>query len=420
MEKKFILIATLMLAFMLASVQAVQAAECARSGTTMLITYSPNDLNVGEEFNLTFIDLFKGVGEQATLNYPSSLSIISGTESVTLLDYGTGEGYFTWRMNSTAPGNHTVYVNVSYEGPCNVTRVIEIQPSVNAPNIVLNYIGTQGNIIANQDKTWILMLKNIGTGTAYNVGGWTDLGKVIDTFSYGTIEAGNITTKEFNINTDNCGMLTLKSTANYEDEFGYNYLPSHINRSINVVGSDLEITDFDVSDTSIRKGKTLKFYVTVENKDRSTAINATDAIVKIYKDDDLIETIDLGDIDKGETASGEASWKVKGKTGKATIKAVVDSDNECGNWDNDETVKVKILKEKEEEEQIWPEPEEEEEKKEEKEEPTIPAVPEEAEEDLVAIATIAIALEIIALALVIIYLAKRKKRYRKIKELKFK
>lgn len=417
-KNKFILMIIALMLIVIATTSAL-AAECSRSGNTMLITYSPNDLNVGEEFNLTYYDLFGGASQLATLNYPASL-VNSGIDTVTLIDDGFGGGYWTWKMNSTAPGNHTIYINISYEeGGCNITRSIEIQSTLEAPNISLSYITIPGDLIANQNNVFSLIMNNTGIGTAYNVNGWSALRGVIDTFLYPTIEAGNSTTRDFNVRTDVCGLSTLESTVNYQDNFGFNYQPSHISTSVNVVGSDLEIAEFDVSDTEIKKGKTLEFDVAVENNARSETINATDVVVKIYRDNDLVETINLGDIERSSSASGSGSWKVTGKTGTVKIKAVVDSDNECSNWDNnEESIRIKVIKaedDDEEEETWWPEPEEEEE---EEEEPTTPIIPPtEPEEDFGAIAGVAIALEIIALALVIVYLVKRQKRrkFRKIK-----
>lgn len=341
---QFIGFAILMAA--LACFATAQAAECSRSNDTMFITYSPNDLNVGEDFNLTFYDLFGGAGQQVTLHYPATLTRLSASDTVTLTDDGFGGSYYTWRMNSSSAGNHSVYVTLDYEaeGTCNVTRTITIQGPLHMPNITLSYNIT-GDITANQDKQASLILENVGVGAAYNVSGWTTFNTVIDTFSHPVIAPGSSAARDFEINTNMCGTSTLESTVNYLDNFGYGYPPSHITASINVVGSDLSLTSFTVDDDKVEKGELVKFEVKVKNVARSSTINASDAIVKIYKGDDVVEEIELDDIEAGDTVTGKGSWRASG-SGTIELTAVVDSDNECSNWDNNEkSVEIKVERE---------------------------------------------------------------------------
>ena len=392
----------------LLAISAVQAAECSRSNNTMLITYSPSDLNVGEEFNLSFIDLFDGANQQVTLHYPSAIQRLSASDTITLTNDGSGGGYYTWRMNSSAPGDHTVYITASYEN-CNVTRIIQIQTTLLMPQINISY-GTIGDIIANQRTTLSLIINSTGAGTAYNVTGWTNFGSVIDTFTYPELATGSSTTRDFSIETATCGNANIDSTVNYQDNFGYKYQPSHISQTVNVKGSDLVIEEFAVSDDKVEKGDMVEFTVKVRNNAGSNLIDATNAVVKLYRGSDLIETIDLGDIDSGSSKSDTVKWKA-GKAGTATITAVVDSDNECSNWDNnEETLSITIKKADEEDVTPQPQPEEQLKPQQPHQQPQQQQQPEETKEDGFEWIYMTIGLEVIVLALSMVYVAKTKRR----------
>lgn len=336
MKTKILLFA--LAAVLLASIgtASVLADECAGSGTNILITYSPSDLYVGTEFNLNYYDMFAGANQQVTLSYPSELQMISANATVTLADDGFGGGYYTWRMNSTAPGNRTVYVTAHYQSDCNVTRTITILGPKETPVINLSYILPSGDVIARQTKLTQLIIANTGNATAYNVTGWTNLGSVTDTLTYSQIAANSSVTRDFNISTATCGNVPIESTVNYQNIYGYRYPPSHVTGTLSVIGSDLEIEDFAVSDDSVDKGKTVEFSVSVKNNAKDHTTDATNAKVKIYSGSELLETISLGSIATGNSKSGTAKWKTSGKTGDTTIKAVVESDNACSNY-NDNT-----------------------------------------------------------------------------------
>jgi hypothetical protein len=411
-------------ALLIASISGVYADECAESGTNLMITYSPSDLYVANEFNLTYHDLFAGTGQQVTLNFPSTLSLVSGTATVMLTYDGVSGSEHTWRMNSSAPGNHIVYVTAHYASDCNVTREIVVLGPNETPVLALNYIIPMGDVIAKQTKLAQLVITNTGNATAYNVTGWTDLSKTIDTFTYSDIAKGSSATRNFSINTANCSDIDLISTANYQNIYGYRYLPSHVNSIIHVVGSDVAIDEFESSKDTVERGKTVEFTVKVRNTARTNTISASNTVVKIYRGSTLLKEIDLGSITPGDSKTDSVSWKASGTTGEATIKAVVDSDNECDNYNSndEETLKLTIRKEAASSSdnggngnggvtgtgtgtsQTQQQPQQ----------PAQQTTTQTSEETGIEMPIAAIILELIALAFIVIIICKRPKRYPKV------
>lgn len=317
----------------------VSAAECRDSGTIKTISYSPTNLSVGMPFNLTYSDAFNNGGSSdpdLRLWLPTGLTRLLGNEYENLIDDGMGGGYFTWRLNSTANGTYTVIVTALYESTqCNVTRNITIGTPAAPPNLVLNYSNIL-QIIAKQTTIIELLIKNSGTGTAFDVNGITTLTAegTVDTFNYESIPVGDARTKNFSINTDYCGIQVLESTANYKDSAGYSYPPSHVSANVSVKGSDLVIESFSLSDNDVKVGESVRFNVTVTNANRNTTIDAVNAIVKIYRGTTVIKTIDLGNISAGATINSSVVWSASG-VGTFVPRAIVDSSNECSNWPNE-------------------------------------------------------------------------------------
>ncbi|MEM4214937.1 MAG: CARDB domain-containing protein [Candidatus Pacearchaeota archaeon] len=337
-KTKLIILATLIIAIAIITIVFSKAAECPDSGTIKTISYSPSNLSVGIPFNLTYSDAFNNGNSVSPdiLLYPAGLTILAGNNPADLIDDGLGGGYYVWRLNSSANGTYTVIVTALYESTqCNVTRNITIGTPAAPPNIVLNYSTIPAFITSKQSSPITLLIKNNGVGTAYNVTGTTTLTAegVIDTFSYATIISGDAQIRNFNINTDYCGIQLLSSTANYKDSAGYSYPPSHADANISVRGSDLVIESFTLSDNNVKVGENVRFNVTVTNNNRNTSINATNAVVRIYRGNSIIGTISLGTIAVGETKSGSIIWKAAG-AGTFFPIAVVDSDQECSNWNN--------------------------------------------------------------------------------------
>ncbi|MCX8194263.1 MAG: hypothetical protein N3G19_02805 [Candidatus Pacearchaeota archaeon] len=316
----------------------VMAAECPDSGTIKTISYSPSNLSVGMPFNLTYSDAFNNGNSSSpdVLLYPVGLTILSGNNPANLIDDGMGGGYYTWRLNSSANGTYTVIVTALYETvQCNVTRNITIGSPAAPPNLVLSYSSIPAFITAKQNSLIALLINNLGTGTAYSVTGSTTFTAegTIDTFNYATILPGDTQTRNFNINTDYCGIQMLESVVNYKDSAGYSYPPSHVNANVSVKGSDLAIDSFNVSDNDVKVGEMVRFNVTITNNNRNTSINATNAVVRIYRGGSIITTISLGSVAVGETKTGSTTWKATG-TGTFVPRVVVDSDQECSNWNN--------------------------------------------------------------------------------------
>lgn len=315
------------------------AAECPDSGTIKTLSYSPSNLSVGTPFNLTYSDAFNNGGSSdpdLRLLLPAGLTRLSGNEFENLIDDGMGGGYFTWRLNSSANGTYTVIVTALYESTqCNVTRNVTIGTPASPPNLVLNYGMMPTFITAKQSSLTTLLINNNGVGTAYSITGTTTFTAegTIDAFAYATILPGDTQTRNFNINTDYCGIQLLSSTANYKDSAGYSYPPSHTSANVSVKGSDLVIESFTISDSDVKVGERVRFNVTVTNSNRNTSINATNAVVRIYRGGSVIDTITLGSIAVGASASGSTTWSASGE-GTFRPVAVVDSDQECSNWNN--------------------------------------------------------------------------------------
>ena len=260
---------------------------------------------------------------------------------------GSGTNFYSTKKNLTS-GTYTfkVYaIDTSGNRASSETRRVTINGQLNGPVIALSYIIPSGDFIARQAKTASLMISNIGNANAYSITGKTIMMSILDEFSIQNIAEGSSTTREFSIETDSCGVnIPLESTVNYNDFLGNALPPVSINKSINVLGSDLMISEFSISDNEVDRGDIVEFEVKVKNNARSETITAENAMARIYKGDELIEEIDLGNIDAGETATGKGSWKTD-STGTFELKTVVDSDNECGNWDNsEESVEITIHK----------------------------------------------------------------------------
>ncbi|MFA5084440.1 MAG: CARDB domain-containing protein, partial [Candidatus Paceibacterota bacterium] len=113
--------------------------------------------------------------------------------------------------------------------------------------------------------------------------------------------------------------------------------------TVSVVGSDIEITKFDVSEDDVYVGDKIEFTVKVKNN----GADAQNAEVKIYKESKLIETIDFGTVSAGSTEEETVEWKVSGSADTYDFKAIADADNECSNNDNNEdSMEIKIREEK--------------------------------------------------------------------------
>lgn len=307
-----------------------QTAPVVYGETANFIIVASNEGNAANNVAL-YIDYGNGVKETKTINF-----IANETKNISAsTTYNSAGNYYIRAVIDY--GN-----NVIESDETNNAATMKILSVLEAPGIGLAYETASGSMTAGQDKAFSLTLSNSGAGRAYSITGQTILDSFSDSFSYSSILSGSSETRSFNARTDVCGTRTMRTTVNYADAAG---TPYSVNASttVSVMGSDLEITKFDVSDDDVYTGDKIEFTVKLKNN----GADAQNAEVKIYRESKLIETIDFGTIAAGSTEEETAEWKVSGSADTYDFKAVADSDNECSNEDNnEEEIEIKIREEK--------------------------------------------------------------------------
>ncbi|MEM2784774.1 MAG: CARDB domain-containing protein, partial [Candidatus Pacearchaeota archaeon] len=326
----------------------VLAIECSDSGTNKAITYAPLDTYVGEPFNLTYSDAWTNNG-QIKLYLPTELQIISGNNPANLQDDGNGGGIYSWQLNSSAVGSYNVTVEALYES-CNVTRTIEIKPKPGTPNLNLTLLNISSLLTAKQSMNGVLNIKNIGNGSANEITGIIGLDTIsnrITTINIPSLSVNEEQNISFSLNTDRCGSHKILANVNYKND-GNNF-NSFASKDFNVIGSNLMIISFTFSPSSVEEGRNVQFNIAVKNIGN---LNATNAIVRIYRGNRIIASSNIGSIGVDEVKTITINWRAS-DAGTFTPIAVVDSDQECANWPNDfvgGTLRVVSAEEEEEEE----------------------------------------------------------------------
>jgi len=344
-KTKLIILVALILVIAVMMAAFGKALEC---GGNKDITYSPMNLSVGQTFNIRYIDYDGGVGQQVFLNWtPSGLVIVSGNNPATLFDFGMGEGTYVWQMNSTLAYNYTVQAVVLYENNCTVTRYINIPGTIIEPQLNF-WITAPNNITAKTRQNINEQMQSgysniINNSIAYNITGTYSMANGAITPNpvrigelRGPPIGGMIVLHQ--VNTSWCGTNIIDGYADYYDTNG-NLMPrvSATSNSFDIFGSDLVIDSFTVSDNDVKEGDTVTFRVNATNLGRNTTINAVNAVVRIYRGTSLLRTITLGNLSAGQTANGSVTWSATtggGSSGDYTINAIVDSNDECSNWNN--------------------------------------------------------------------------------------
>jgi len=316
----------------------VKALEC--SGTLS----HPNPVNLGEPFNVSFFNAMPGWYGTAELIWNPKNGLINLTEN------HTSTSPFTvsiWTLNSTQPGEYNISVIVTNNATnqtciknSSVLVVFAGRPfltmQISMPGLTMYVAKSKTNFSVN--------VSNIGNDTAKNVTTYF-IGQNVEPSSkyLGNIENGTSRIDNYTITFSTCGRNVLEGKTIYDD-----YYYANDTETFEVYGSDLAIESFTVSNTNVHEDDNIVFNVTVKNIERGYSTNATNVKVKIYRSNNVIATIDFGDVGVGEIKSKTATWKASG-VGKFTPIAKVDSDQECSNWDNNEYSGPEIrIREKEE------------------------------------------------------------------------
>lgn len=347
-KNKFYLVISLFM-FILMSLYLAYADSC--NDPNKIITYSPNDLEAGVPFNLTFIDMFNENGI-IYLYLPSQINIINGNNLTNLTPYGNGAGYYTWTLNSSAGGKYNITVEVRYQDPnCNVTREIEIKPYEDEPNLLINFYIPQ-YIIAETSNLAILNIKNIGNGNAYNINGriyLDNFANIIKNININNLNKSEERNESFNIINRYCASHTLIATLNYKDNVGNNYF-SQNNTNIEIKGAKLEIlAKFYEGNNELQNGErvdegsliTLKANIT--NKGDYPALNSK---IFIYEKGKLKKIIEIGNLSINEKRYIEENFRLSEKD-NVELKAIIDSNDDCENnpYSTIYAINIKVISE---------------------------------------------------------------------------
>lgn len=322
-----------MIIFIFATIN-IYALDC--NDPNKIISYSPNDLQVGMPFNLSFIDFFNQNGE-IYLYLPPALNIITGENPANLLPDGYGGGYYSWILNSTSGGKYNISVEVRYQSPwCNVTREIDIKPYEGKPNLIINFFLPE-YFIAEKQNLIKLNIKNIGNGRAYNINGLTYLdnfNNLIDNFNVQSLSSNNEINRSIYLINKYCASHSLINIMNYKDNVGNNYI-NQINKDIELKGAKLYIifARFYLGNKELKNGDrvnedsliTLKANLT--NKGNYYGNNSK---IFIYEDGKLRKTIDVGNININEEKYVETNFRLT-ETDNVELKIVFDSETDCEN-----------------------------------------------------------------------------------------
>lgn len=323
-------------------VQSVHADDCPDAYIQLIST----DPIVGEPFSIKLV-VTSGTPPQpwssyqnATLTSSPSLTIIGQSPPVDttngFVNLSSWLNPFVWQLNATTSGNYNINVTLMNASTTCIENITVFVDSIyGTPHITLSMPDIL-NVTAKQTHPFNLILNNTGTGNAYNITGFWGSNDNVQPASFSINELFNSssTTQSFNIQTSYCTLnKIITATVNYRDALNNPMTPVNVSDSFNVVGSDLMIESFTLDDYRVRVGDTVRFNIAVKNNDRNTS-NATNVNVTIYRDSSVLATINLGNVSVGETKSGTATWRASNAGTNIALTAVVDSDQECNNWDN--------------------------------------------------------------------------------------
>ena len=337
--KMFLLVVSIFVLSMFSA--SVLGAECSDSGTNKFIEYSPADLGYGEPFNLTYRDAWTSSG-QIQLNLTGTHIFNLTPLTANLTSDGTGGGYYTWLLNSTAPGKYNVSVIVNYGGGCTVTRELTIK-SGGEPYLTAT-MDDISTVIAGIPQSFNLNLTNNGDGNASNISGsWINN---VNPSSYFLSNLSNCTstTLSFNLDDSYCALRSIESTINYYDVNGIEMQPVHVGDNYTVIGSDLDITSFTVSNNNPTEGDSVTFHITVRNNGDYTAESSQ---VCLYRGSysNLIGCTPNYDVGVNTSYTFSLSWTAS-PYGSFNIIANASSPRECSNMESDNSASLGMSIEK--------------------------------------------------------------------------
>ena len=293
----------------------------------------PNPVNLGENFTISFFNAMPGWEGTALLNWTPD-GLINLTENPTNT---TPFNVSKWIMNSTKPGLYNITVIVTNNSNQTCTKnssILVVNPG--SPYLLMNIIMPSLNMITAKSKVnFSVNVTNIGNYTAENVITYFVIQSYLNieppSKYLGNIENGSSRIDNYTLTPFKCGKnLTIEGITKYNE---YYFVKD--SETFDVYGSDLVIENLIIYNNVVYEGDIVKFNVFVKNVNRSNIINAKNAIVKIYRGNNVIKTINFGEVGVGETKNKTVEWEAEG-VGTFTPIAKINSDNECSNWNNNE------------------------------------------------------------------------------------
>jgi hypothetical protein len=322
-EIKFVILTLLAIIITIINAFTIFAQEC--DGTLN----HPDEVVLGELFNVSFF-FFNAPGWEGTAEL--IWNPVDGL--INLSQNPTNTSPFTvWTMNSTKPGNYNISVlvtNASNNATCTKSSSILVVTS-GRPFLLMNIILPQLNaIIAKSNVVFSVNVSNVGNETAKNVTTYFIDQNISPPSKYlGDIENGTSRIENYTLTPILCGKNVIEGKTQYNE-----YYFANDSEEFDVYGADLIIESFTLSDNNVYEGETVRFNVKVRNVGRNYVINASNVVVKIYRGNSQIAIINLGSVRVNESKSGFVEWEASGSS--FLPKAVVDSAEECGNWQNNE------------------------------------------------------------------------------------
>ncbi len=341
-QKQIILgIILLVSALLFETIVTAQAIPC--DNNYFALTYSPNDLNEGELFNLRFTDIFgEVIGQSVWLDY-SNLVLFSGDNPQTVQlteDYGQA----IWSLNSSVGGVYTVNVIIPMTSTqnCTVEKEIEIYPYSDeelSPQLIVTLADWNLINASTNYQEYPIKYENIGTGRALNISSFfNSIASISYSGSPFDLNIGDEETIDYNFNNSWCGEYNLSVTTNYQNEIGEFSTPINNYDTFNISGSDLQIINAEITDSRMYDGEDVVFLVNVTNNNRTLngiiSSNAED--VRVYFNGiacSVPTTINVGDVTT-LSCSYHLNEDIRTTTTRSFELKVI-SENECSNWNND-------------------------------------------------------------------------------------
>ena len=237
---------------------------------------APNiDINVGDNFNLTLLTDTDVIGQNVWLTtYPAELSLVIGNNPQQIQLINGVFGRALWTLSALGGGNHIVNATVSLNSTqnCTISETVLVIGATN-PQLSPNVIVTPQDLgTVSAQKTpfnYSVSYQNTGTGNAINV--TTTLSDIYSN-TFGdpfNLDAGILTTKYYGYAQSSlCGARNLRIDTTYKNLIGVDYNLTNYDE-FNVSGSDLQITNVYIPQTSYYNGQIINAIVSITNNNQS-------------------------------------------------------------------------------------------------------------------------------------------------------